>query len=162
VRVARPADGSGQSCWLRCSCARWRLRWWELRRFLLHNRGRLAGPTGRCGTKECPRRRMLLYAHLARHSSRGPCGPVRSDLSPSITPRPSRSPAHPTLTSHFASCALLHLVHNEAIRTGSRSGCGHTWRPRRLLLLLMDPRSPFSRGQASRERGMGSLRTIAA
>ncbi|CAA9465414.1 MAG: hypothetical protein AVDCRST_MAG58-3405, partial [uncultured Rubrobacteraceae bacterium] len=36
--------------------------------FLLHHRGRLAGPAGRSGPQERPRRRMLLYAHLARHS----------------------------------------------------------------------------------------------
>ena len=29
----------------------------------------LVDPTGRCGTQERPRRRMLFYARLARHSS---------------------------------------------------------------------------------------------
>src|SRR5215208_1545700 len=36
VRMVQPADVSGPrsgwSCWLRCSSARWQLRWWEPRR----------------------------------------------------------------------------------------------------------------------------------
>jgi hypothetical protein len=49
--------------------------------------GAAAKPTGRCGTKERPRRRMLLYARLARYRGRGRCRPVWPDLSPSVTPK---------------------------------------------------------------------------
>src|SRR5215212_12093931 len=66
--------------------------------FLLDPRGSLAGPTGRCGTKESPRRRMLLYAHLARYRGRGLCRPVWPDPSPSVTSQQSRPLADPTST----------------------------------------------------------------
>src|SRR5215218_6876071 len=85
---------------------------------LLDPRGRLDGPTGRCGTQERPRRRLLLVAHLARYLGRALCRPVWPDLSwlnTTAEPLPGRSNVHATLISTFASCTLLHLIHNESI-----------------------------------------------
>src|SRR5215217_6153311 len=103
--------------------------------FLLEPRGRLDSPTGRCGTQERPRRRMLLYAHLARYRGRGRCRPVWPDLSPSVTPQRSRPLADPTSTQPSSAtsraarsftCLITSSFERHRFRTAGTHG-GHPY-----------------------------------